>query len=94
MSWLKQLRSRRQIYGELSEEIQAHLDEKVEELVADGISKEEAKQIALREFGNVGLVQEESHDVWSWASVEEFLSDVVTPVARCARVRCLPPSPC
>ena len=76
MSWLKQLRSRRQLYGELSEEIQAHLDEKVEELVADGISKAEAKQIALREFGNVGLVQEESHDVWAWASVEEFLSDV------------------
>ena len=76
MSWLKQLCSRRQLYGELSEEIQAHLDEKVEELVADGITKEEAKQIALREFGNVGLVQEESHDVWAWASVEEFLSDV------------------
>ena len=38
MIWLKQLRSRRQLYGELSEEIQAHLDEKVEELVADGIS--------------------------------------------------------
>jgi predicted permease len=76
MSWLKQLRSRRQLYGELSEEIQAHLDENVEELVADGISKEKAKQIALREFGNVGLVQEQSHDVWAWASLEEFLSDV------------------
>src|SRR5215469_7352024 len=76
MSWLKQLRSRRQLYGELSEEIQAHLDEKVEELIADGISKAEAKQIALREFGNVGLVQEQSHDVWAWASLEEFLSDV------------------
>src|SRR5215472_15219304 len=76
MSWLKQLRLRRQLYGELSEEIQAHLDEKVEELVADGMSKQQAKQIALREFGNVGLVQEESHDVWAWTTAEEFLSDV------------------
>ena len=76
MSWLKQLLSRRQMNGELSEEIQAHLDEKIEELIADGVPKEEARQIALREFGNVGLVQEQSHDVWAWASVEEFISDV------------------
>ena len=36
MSWLKQLFVRRRLYRELSEEIQAHLDEKVEELVAEG----------------------------------------------------------
>ena len=40
MSWLRQLFSRRRMYRELSEEIQAHLDDKVEELVADGMSRE------------------------------------------------------
>ena len=76
MSWLRQLLSRRRLYRQLSEEIRAHLDEKIEELVADGMSKEEAKQTALREFGNVGLAQDKSHDVWAWRSVEDLLSDV------------------
>jgi predicted permease len=76
MNWLKQLFSRRQQYGELTEEIQAHLDEKAEELVARGMSKEEAMQAARREFGNLGIVEENSRDVWRWPSVEDFLMDV------------------
>jgi len=76
MSWLRQLLSRRRLYRELSEEIQAHLDEKVEELVAEGMSREEAKYAARREFGNVGLVEEKSRNVWGWPFVEEFLSDI------------------
>jgi len=76
MNWLTQLFSRRRLYRDLSEEIQAHLDEKVEELVAEGISREEATYRARREFGNVGLVQEQSGDVWRWPSMEDFLMDV------------------
>ena len=75
MNWLSQLFSRAPQYGELSEEIQAHLDEKVEELVEDGMSREEAKQAALREFGNVGLVEEKSLDVWAWPSLETLFWD-------------------
>src|ERR1051325_4889346 len=76
MNWLRQLFSRRPIYQELSEEIQAHLDEKVEDLVADGMSREEATLAALREFGNVGVVEEKSLDVWTWPSVENLLWDI------------------
>jgi len=76
MSWFTQLLSRPRLYRELSEEIQAHLDEKVEELVAAGMSKEEAKQAALREFGNISLFVEKSRDVWSWLPVEDFFSDI------------------
>jgi len=53
MSWLKQLFSRRRIYNDLSEEIRSHLDEKIEELVATGISRKEATAAARREFGNL-----------------------------------------
>ncbi|HZR64885.1 MAG TPA: ABC transporter permease [Terriglobales bacterium] len=73
---LRQLLSRRRLYRELSEEIQAHVEEKVEELVAGGMSREEARHAALREFGNVGLVEEKSRDVWAWPSVENFLSEI------------------
>jgi predicted permease len=76
MNWLKQLFSRRRLYRELSEEIQAHLDEKVEELVAKGMSRDEAMQSARREFGNLGLIEENSREVWRWPSVENFFSDI------------------
>src|ERR1700689_2040514 len=76
MNWLRQLFSRQRMYRELSEEIQAHLDEKIEELVADGMPREEAKQAALREFGNIGLIEEKSRDVWAWPSVEDFFFDI------------------
>ena len=36
MNWIKQLFSRRRLYGDLSEEIQEHLEEKIDELVAGG----------------------------------------------------------
>ena len=76
MSWLRQLLSRRQLYLELSEEIQTHLDEKTEELVAGGMSREAAQHAAAREFGNRGLVEEKSRDEWAWPSVENLVSDI------------------
>ena len=76
MNWLKQVFARRRIYRELSEEIHAHLEEKVEELVAEGMPREEAIRSARREFGNVGLIEENSREVWTWPSVEEIFSDI------------------
>src|SRR5882762_52429 len=76
MRWLKQLFLRRRIYGELSEEIREHIEEKIEELVAGGMSRKEAAAAARREFGNVTLVEEDSREVWRWPSAEDFLIDV------------------
>jgi len=42
MNWFKQLFSRRRLYHDLSEEIQEHLEEKIEELVASGMPRKEA----------------------------------------------------
>ena len=38
--WLKQIRSRRRLTADLSEEMQQHLEEKIEALIADGIPRE------------------------------------------------------
>jgi predicted permease len=76
MNWVKQLFSRRRLYGDLSEEIQQHLEEKIEELVAGGMSRKEAKYAARREFGNVTLTEEDSRAVWHWAAIEDFFTDV------------------
>ncbi|HYK88026.1 MAG TPA: ABC transporter permease, partial [Acidobacteriota bacterium] len=76
MKWIRHLSSRRKLYGELSEEIQAHLEEKVDELVAGGMSRHEAAAAARREFGNVTLIEERGRDVWRWPSLDDFLMDV------------------
>jgi len=76
MRWLIRLFSRRRLYGELSEEIREHLEEKIEELVAGGVPRNEAGAAARREFGNVTLVEEDSREVWRWPSIESFLMDL------------------
>jgi predicted permease len=76
MMWLKRLFSRRRLYGDLSEEIREHLEEKIEELVADGMPRKEATAAARRAFGNVTLTEEDSRNVWRWPSMEDFLADV------------------
>src|SRR5258708_19755625 len=76
MMWLKQLFSRRRLYNDLSEEIQQHLEEKIEELVATGMSGKEASAAARREFGNLALIEQDSRSAWRWPSIENFLMDV------------------
>ena len=76
MEWLRQLFSRRRRFGELSEEIREHLEEKVEELVAGGLSRKEAAEAARREFGNVTLTERDGRAVWRWSWIEDFAADV------------------
>jgi predicted permease len=76
MNWFKQLFSRRRLFNDLSAEIQEHLEEKTEELVASGMPREEAAAAARREFGNLTLMEEDSRLVWKWPSLENFLMDV------------------
>ncbi|MBZ5500215.1 MAG: ABC transporter permease [Acidobacteriia bacterium] len=76
MSRLKQLLGRRRIYNDLADEIRSHLDERIEELVADGMPRKEAGAAARREFGNVTLIEERGREVWQWPSIESFFADV------------------
>jgi putative ABC transport system permease protein len=76
MNWLKQLFSRRRLFGDLSDEIGQHLEEKIEELVATGMSRKEATAAARREFGNLSLLEEDSREVWRWMSIENVFADV------------------
>jgi predicted permease len=76
MNWLKQLFSRRRLYNDLSDEIREHLEEKIEELVAAGMSRKEATAAARRQFGNLTIVEEDSREVWRWSAIESFFTDV------------------
>ena len=76
MKWFTQLFSRRRRYDDLSVSIQEHLEEKVEELMEDGLSREEATRKARREFGNVTLMEERSREAWQWPTLESIWADV------------------
>jgi predicted permease len=75
MKWLQQLFTRRKIFSDLSEEIQQHLDEKTEALMAEGMSREEAVRAAKREFGNVTRMQERGREAWMWPLAESLWAD-------------------
>jgi len=76
MNWIKQFLSRRRLYSDLSQEIREHLEEKIDELVAAGMSREEATYAARREFGNATLIEERGREVWGWSWLETLGQDV------------------
>ncbi len=76
MGWFRQLLSRRRVYHELSAEIREHLKERIEELVAGGMSRKDASVAARREFGNLTLIEEDSRAVWGWTAIESFFADI------------------
>ncbi|WP_321474599.1 ABC transporter permease [uncultured Paludibaculum sp.] len=76
MNWIQQLFSRRQLTGDLEEEIQQHMEEKIEELMSRGLSRREAELAAHRAFGNRTLLEEQGREVWRWAPVEDFFTDI------------------
>jgi predicted permease len=61
---------------ELKEEIQEHLAEKIDTLVSEGMSRQEAEHQASRAFGNLARIEERSREAWMWPMVESIASDV------------------
>ncbi len=66
----------RQFETDLHAELQSHLDEKIDELVAEGMRPEEARGQALRGFGNRARVAETSREQWSFGSLDEIVQDL------------------
>lgn len=62
--------------SELNDEIQSHLEMAARDRVQGGESADDAKDHAIREFGNVGLVRETTREMWAGASFESFLQDL------------------
>jgi putative ABC transport system permease protein len=75
MNFITQLFQRRRLQQDLSEEIQAHLEERVEELVERGMARDEAEFAARREFGNVTQIEESSRETWRWPTAESIFAD-------------------
>lgn len=78
---------RRRIYKDLSEEIRQHLEEKIDMLMADGMSREDAEHHARREFGNVALLEERGREAWQWPEMRSLWADVKFGLRQIRRYR-------
>src|SRR6266542_866465 len=67
---------REQFDRELEEEMRFHLEMKAEENLAAGVSPEEARYAARRQFGNQTLLWEVSRDMWSFRFLETLAQDL------------------
>src|SRR5260370_12609691 len=61
---------------ELQEEIDAPLQMAIADRVARGETAETARRAAVREFGNIPLVQDVTRDMWGQAWLEQLGRDV------------------
>jgi predicted permease len=76
MQWLRRPVFRRRRYKDLSVSIQEHLEEKADELMEEGMSREQAMQAARRAFGNVVLIEERSREEWVWPELDGIRADL------------------
>ena len=66
---------RRRMMEDLDQDIRDHIAIETQENIERGMSPDEARSSALRKFGNVTRVKEETREVWSFTWFERFLAD-------------------
>ncbi len=83
MNWLRELARRlrmlihwRQFDADLEEEMRLHLELRRQEHLESGMTADDARAVALREFGNATYLKEESRIAWGWGWFENVAQDV------------------
>jgi predicted permease len=66
---------RRRALANLDRDIREHLERETQENMERGMSPAEARAAALRKFGNVGLITEQTRAVWHRRWIDELSSD-------------------
>jgi putative ABC transport system permease protein len=62
--------------SDLDDEIRFHLSEEAEDQITSGLSADDARAAAKRDFGNVALIRETTREAWGWSSAERLILDV------------------
>ncbi|MQA88697.1 MAG: FtsX-like permease family protein [Gemmatimonas sp.] len=82
---LRSFALRGRIEREMQDEMREHLERATEQLMARGLDRGAARREALREFGNVGYLQEEGRIARGTGWVETLVADVRYAVRHFAR---------
>jgi len=67
---------RKRMLESLDQEIRDYIEAETQDNIERGMSPEEARYAALRKFGNVTRVKEETREVWSVIWLEQLVQDV------------------
>jgi hypothetical protein len=70
------MRRRTQMLDDLDQDIQDHIERETEDNIERGMSPEDARSAALRKFGNVARVKEETREVWTVVWLEQLMQDL------------------
>src|SRR5580658_2420527 len=70
MSW------RKRMLDDLDHDIRDHIAQETEDNIERGMSPVEARYAAMRKFGNVTRVKEETREVWNPVWIEQLVEDV------------------
>ncbi|PYY01228.1 MAG: hypothetical protein DMG64_14960 [Acidobacteria bacterium] len=62
--------------SDLNDEIQSHLNMAIKDRTQNGQTVRDARNSALKDFGNVLLVKQATREMWSGASLEAFWQDL------------------
>jgi predicted permease len=61
---------------DLDQDMRSHIEIETQDNVERGMSREEARRVAMLKFGNMARVREDTRNVWSWVWVEQLWQDV------------------
>src|ERR1700732_2600075 len=70
------MRRRKRMLEELDQDIRDHIERETQDNIERGMPPEEARYAAMRKFGNVTLVKEDTREVWSLVWLEQLLQDI------------------
>src|SRR5713226_1674262 len=61
--------------SDLDEEIRFHLSEEADEQAAAGLTADQARLTAKKDFGNDALIREQTREAWGWGFAERLIQD-------------------
>jgi putative ABC transport system permease protein len=67
---------RKRMLDELDQDIREHIERETQDNIERGMTPEEARYAAVRKFGNVTMVKEETQEVWNFVWLEQLLADI------------------
>jgi len=70
------MRRSKRMLDELDADIREHIERETQDNIESGMTPEEARYAAVRKFGNVMRVKEDTRDVWRIAWIEDLWQDI------------------
>ena len=83
--FLRSLLGRGRLQSNLDEEIKLHLEELTDELIEQGIPKDVARKKALKRFGSVERIKDDTRESWGLQKLMDILKDFKFGLRLCTK---------